>query len=588
MSNLLGRAVRKSFTALCREANSSLSLKALKMLEDGDYMGLVSMKIEPGDYESPSLYLVDNQVACFFKKYKDFDLGLDLKAEAAELFKANERKCFRSNVRLNRLIDDRDVYGEHVSSLIGKLRKEIGRVLGRCPSIAELNPRFGPGSTFRDVGPLITVPDKMSNDATLTTDLTPCLDVWRETAWCTKALVGELPPTSDCPLDGVSAEDPDPNRLFRYAPRKLEYVDGNRFTTVDKDAKRKRGICIEPSLNLYFQLGVGSWITMRMGKVYGWSKVNVQDLHRHWAMLGSAFGHLATIDLANASDTICTALVKLLLPWDWFDLLDMMRSKTTLIDESRHHLEKFSSMGNGFTFELETLIFRCIAEVLTPRDEISPIFDGNRVSTFGDDIIVPSSVAGNVIAVLEFLGFEINKTKSFVDGPFRESCGGDFFRGYPVRAHYLRESPDEPHQLIALANGLNRFRSRCLRSGCDRGFDRVRLRVLDDLPTPIRALRGPEQLGDLLIHDEESKWEPRVRNSVRYFRVWRPVRFGKTSFDHFRPGVLFAAALYGVPDGTPTSISSLTEDSCKAISGFDTRVNGSFVSGYRMGQVAYS
>jgi hypothetical protein len=91
--------------------------------------------------------------------------------------------------------------------------------------------------------------------------------------------------------------------------------------------------------------------------------------------------------------------------------------------------EKFSSMGNGFTFPLETLIFWSLAASCCESDV--------EASAFGDDLIVPTYAYGLLTEVLRSAGFLVNQTKSFHKGPFRESCGKDYFRGTDVRPAYM-------------------------------------------------------------------------------------------------------------------------------------------------------
>jgi hypothetical protein len=136
-----------------------------------------------------------------------------------------------------------------------------------------------------------------------------------------------------------------------------------------------------------------------------------------------------------------------------------------------------------------------------------------------------------------------------VNGSFRESCGGDYFDGQPVRAHFIKELPNEPHQLISLANGLRRTMSRFSH------LDVVRRRllrpwhaVLDGLPTDIRRLRGPTSLGDAVIHDTRG-WITRTAkrcSQSREIRTWSAVG-GVIPMCHWRSSVVLAAALYGVP-----------------------------------------
>lgn len=592
----IDQAVRKAFTALCWDVGTPVAYKAKLALERGDWKGLVSIKIPVGRYTCPRTLSGDLQIAAFFKKYPGFDLGIDLDEVAVKGFFEGERQCYLSNERLSPLLSDPRIYGDGVHQFVTDVRKEVRRILGRCPNPAELEGRFGPGSTYQDVGPYITVPDKMSSEYTLTTGASLFLQTWDQTAWSRYAAAG-LEPFRDCPLigndevaPGLSQNDVDAS----FSPRCEAYVKGNRFTSVPKDALKNRGICIEPSINVYYQLGVGAWITRRMSKAIGWVKETRQEFHKFLARLGSLTGSLSTLDLSNASDTVCRNIVKLLLPPAWVQLLESLRSPMTFIKGKWVRLEKFSSMGNGFTFELETLIFYCITAVASRQQRgRDHDFYGNTVSVFGDDIICPSDASENVIAALSFFGFKLNLEKSFVKGKFRESCGGDFWRGMDVRPHYLKESPCEPHQYIALANGLRRFRNRHIHCGGPDIGKLSWLRVLDALPVRIRNLRGPEGLGDLLIHDEESSWNPRVRSSIRYFRVWRPVAFSRTGWDHFRPGVVLASALYGVGDGRTVTERRIREvtglrDRLIDPGGVLSRVGGEYVSGYRFGRVSYS
>jgi len=202
-------------------------------------------------------------------------------------------------------------------------------------------------------------------------------------------------------------------------------------------------------------------------------------------------------------------------------------------------------MGNGFTFELETLVF--LGLILGLSSDSHKLEAGLNVFVFGDDIIVPTEISKDVISMLEFFGMAVNKKKSFVDGPFRESCGGDYFLGEDVRPLFLKESPNEPQQLISLANGIRALsKNSTYRSTCTR---RSWFSILDALPSQLRQLRGPEDLGDLLVHDNEERWQFRWRSGIRYFRCYRPARYRKVSWSNFNAAVTLASAVYGVPYG---------------------------------------
>lgn len=207
--------------------------------------------------------------------------------------------------------------------------------------------------------------------------------------------------------------------------RGIHLVDGNVMMLVPKNSKTDRVICYEPNGNIWAQQVIGKYIRTRLSK-FG-CDLSDQTKNQTLARKGSFDGSLATIDLKSASDTLSIETVHQLLPLDWACLLDRLRSKVTTIDGVPRRNEKFSSMGNGFTFELESLVFWALCKAVS-----------SFVSVYGDDIIVNSSAFGRCESILERFGFWLNREKSFSCGPFRESCGGDFFLGVRVTPVYLR------------------------------------------------------------------------------------------------------------------------------------------------------
>lgn len=513
--NFLPRQVEKAVFQFMEDLASPGSLKAALLLRSGDWDQLASCYVDPRLYTDSESYWRDATAQSLLRKLEDLPTSFNRKAIAEENFLLCEATCLRTNIRLYPYLCPEMDTDQGVLSYIRRVQKIIGDILGSCPDV--IDGRFGPGATYGDRGRFTTIPDKMSSRPTLTSEAWPYHFPWSGTLWA-KA----------CASSG----------------REMSFVQGNRFTTVPKDSTKFRGIAIEPSVNVFFQLGYGRVIRNRL-KNARIDLANGQDIHRRVAREASIRGHLATLDLSNASDTVSRNLVKLLLPKRWFTVLNDLRSKKTEYLGKWHVLEKFSSMGNGFTFELETLIF--LGLILGLSSDSHKLEAGINVFVFGDDIIVPTEISKDVISMLEFFGMTVNKKKTFCDGPFRESCGGDYFLGVDVRPLFLKESPNEPQQLISLANGLRRLsedsksRSLCtLRSWFS---------VLDALPTTIRSLRGPKDLGDLLVHDSEERWQFRWRSGIRYFRVYRPARYRKVSWSNFRPEVTLAAAVYGVPYG---------------------------------------
>ncbi len=223
---------------------------------------------------------------------------------------------------------------------------------------------------------------------------------------------------------------------------------GSRATTVEKDNQKRRFICVEPTANMYLQQGLMQMMYHRLEEV-GLDVRSLPDRHRYEAWRSSVTGSNATIDWSSASDCVGIELVKWLIPQNWYDALDMVRSPFTVIDDQEVELNMFSSMGNAATFPLETLIFWAYAHAvrlsLNPHtNTLFPDFrDLRKVSVFGDDCIVEASIAEVYITVMESVGFIVNDEKSFYGSErFRESCGGDFSVGYPVRPFNLRAPTD--------------------------------------------------------------------------------------------------------------------------------------------------
>jgi hypothetical protein len=155
--------------------------------------------------------------------------------------------------------------------------------------------------------------------------------------------------------------------------------------------------------------------------------------------------------MSSASDTISYNVILELLSPDWFELLDAARSQYFTYEGRRYPLEKISSMGNAFTFELESLIFLALAratcEVLRIR--------ADKVNVYGDDVIIPVAAYDLFSEILNCLGFEVNQAKSFKQGPFRESCGKDWFLGSEVRPLFLKSSPT-PATVMYWCNHIRR------------------------------------------------------------------------------------------------------------------------------------
>jgi hypothetical protein len=233
---------------------------------------------------------------------------------------------------------------------------------------------------------------------------------------------------------------------------KLEIVPvrSNVLFTVGKNAEIDRVCCKEPDINMFLQKGLGGHLRRRLRR-FG-INLNDQTVNQNYAWLGSVDDSLSTLDLSSASDSMSYGIVAELLPPFWFTLLDAVRCRETTVNGEQHRNEMFSSMGNGFTFELESLLFFALAKA-------TAYFTGTRgvISIYGDDIICPRPMAHDLVWVLKYFGFSVNSSKSFIEGPFRESCGGHFHGGRNVTPFYLRQPMGCLTDVILTANNLRRW-----------------------------------------------------------------------------------------------------------------------------------
>lgn len=261
-------------------------------------------------------------------------------------------------------------------------------------------------------------------------------------------------------------------------------VQGSKLSTVPKNRDVSRTICTEPLLNMMFQKGIGSIIEQALNKRFGIRYKGVHevveaksrdyataiasgdvlqpDKNRELARRGSIDGSYATIDLSSASDSVSLQLVDLLLPKEVLGWLKATRSAhTELPDKSSVELHMLSSMGNGYTFPLQTAIFASLVRaVYTVKSIPIRVPRGTSLGNygvFGDDIICVSEATNLVLETLEALGFIPNSEKTFteVSGRFRESCGGDFQDGVNVRGVYCKSLKrlQDKFTLLNLING---------------------------------------------------------------------------------------------------------------------------------------
>lgn len=228
-------------------------------------------------------------------------------------------------------------------------------------------------------------------------------------------------------------------------------VEGSRLTTVQKNEDAERTIAIEPVGNMALQLAAGRYLEMALASI-GLDITCQQPKNQLLALRGSIDGSIATIDLSKASDMITPALVRLLMPETWYKLLMTLRSpKIDIPGHGWTELNMISTMGNGFTFPLMTLLLvSLIYGYRATRGGPNLRIDWKSTCVFGDDIIVPTHEYEDISQILHQAGLVVNSDKSYSDGPFRESCGGDYFNGYDVTPFYVRSLANDPAIYVAI------------------------------------------------------------------------------------------------------------------------------------------
>jgi len=220
-------------------------------------------------------------------------------------------------------------------------------------------------------------------------------------------------------------------------------VPGSSISTVPKNVDISRTICTEPSLLMFYQLGMAGIMKERL-REWGLNIDSQAPLNRELARVGSLDGTFGTIDLASASDSLSVRMLRAVLPQDVFATLWCLRCSTTRLPGGRGdcELHMLSTMGNGYTFPLQTVLFTCVVlsvyKCLGIQSRKTGRYTEDNWAVFGDDIIVRREAYRWVVRILELLGFEVNTEKSFNEGPFRESCGADWHSGVDVRGVYCK------------------------------------------------------------------------------------------------------------------------------------------------------
>lgn len=225
-------------------------------------------------------------------------------------------------------------------------------------------------------------------------------------------------------------------------------VRGSKLASVPKNEDTERTIAIEPLGNMALQLSVGRYLEIALKRI-GLDISTQQPKNK--ALASQAYDKgLATLDLKSCSDMIHPDLVRALFPPCWYDLLMTLRSPEVLLPSGEWiKLEMISTMGNGFTFPLMTMIISSL--VYASRKGGRALFiNWERNAVFGDDVIVPKNQFAYTADILSRAGFVVNNDKSYCSGSFYESCGGDFYKGHDVTPVYVKSLATDAEVYVAM------------------------------------------------------------------------------------------------------------------------------------------
>lgn len=422
------------------------------------------------EYDNAYAAARDWQLYHWLRKYPFDGVGDDVRRATAEQSAADaEEQCRETNKRIGSWLSGATrAPSTRTQACFLRAREKIHKLLDDdsfSTSDWLVNCRFGPGTVLSGVG--TSDVDKLRSPLGFTPELMPFIPTLKREfeVWCDS--IGYTP-------GGARS------MLHR----------GGEHRTVPKTALTDRNIEVQPLMNAFLQAGLGRLLRTSLRRV----GINLSDQgrNRELARVAASSGNLATIDLSAASDTIAKRLVEFLLPSDWLTAMNICRTHRWKFRDAWLELERFSSMGNGFTFELECLIFWALCSATL---EVSQV--GGPLAVYGDDMILNVEAVELLSEVFQFAGFTINTKKSFVSGPFRESCGADWFKGTLITPHRLTNRIDTYPALVVAANGLMRAsRSIGHDFAPDRPFIRASLRLRRLIHISLRRHLAVREDGD--------------------------------------------------------------------------------------------
>lgn len=270
-----------------------------------------------------------------------------------------------------------------------------------------------------------------------------------------------------------------------FIPSAASYAPSTaKLAIVPKDKRGPRVICTQPTGLMWIQQGQRSVLerAIETCSVLRHNRRLISDVsdasilfdnqsqNAALALESSRTREFATLDLKDASDLVSVGLVRFLFSKRDWDYLRCSRAQYVKVDGKSHWCHMFAPMGSAMCFPVESLVFwslataaalvnrgvntRAINKYLAATKWLQ--LNLSEVFVFGDDIIVRREAADCVMSILEQCGLRPNRSKCFIEGLYRESCGLDAWSG--VRLDIARlpvsriTSMSEAYAIIEFSN----------------------------------------------------------------------------------------------------------------------------------------
>lgn len=450
----LGYLRARNWEKLVRLANS---LKET-LMAGGTWLGQRPTEVwAPHDEEK---FLLVNQFVAMLTKYP-FDQeqmpGLDPDAVAVEKLLKDERR----NRRINSVLRAYRVRGLDRHPAHKLVREWIAGVMGQKPDMPYIYEHcdFSNGASLGVHGRATHFGNKVSKKLTCTpsalkyfTAAVSHQEQLHHYYSCEARAEQGQKVTLESPVSLLT-----PGELRDYFERSVKLVQQDKISCAPKNYDCSRTVGTPQTCNTFIQKGADLMMRRNL-KDRANLDLSRQDVNQAMAFEGAAWGSISpipyvTLDVKGASNSVLLEVVRSCYSREWFSFLDDIRSPGYVLPDGKTgRYELFVSMGNGYCFPLETSIFAGVC-VAACKIAGSPV----DFRVYGDDIIVRQDVALLVCEILRSYGFRLNLDKSFLFGPFRESCGANWHGGQDVTPAYWRQRVTTRSELHAIHNATWRF-----------------------------------------------------------------------------------------------------------------------------------